>query len=321
MVCSAVGEAERTRIRTRLAAVRYLAPGVNLYEFAPEGAAELPGFAPGAHIDVHLANGLVRQYSLVNRPGTGRYVVAVKRDAASRGGSRWLHEAARVGMALEVSSPRNNFPLHQEAACSIFIAGGIGITPMVPMVRRLRELGRPWQLHYAVRTRGEALFMDCFGQDACLHVDAEQAGRPLDLARIVSDAPPGAHLYCCGPAGMLDRFEELAARRPPETVHVERFAAATPPAAASAGYTVRLARSGAEIAVAGGQTLLSALRAHGVEVPTSCEQGICGSCETRVLGGRPDHRDMLLSPQEREANQSMMVCCSGSLADVLILDL
>lgn len=306
----------------RLTAVQYAARGIHFYELrAPDGR-PLPGFTPGAHVDLHLPNGLVRQYSLVNAPeDRSRYLLGVKRDPAGRGGSAFMHDELRVGTVLQVGAPRNHFALHENAVHSVFVAGGIGITPIACMVRRLRALGRSFALHYSVRQREEAALLDELdGEGLHLHVDAEQAGALLDVAAIVKAAPAGAHLYCCGPAPMLDVFEQAAADRPAGLCHVERFAPAQESASAG-GYTVRLAASRRSLRVAPGQTLLEALRAGGVRVNTSCEQGICGSCETRVLEGTPDHRDSLLSEEERRANNVMMVCCSGSLSGQLVLDL
>ncbi|VTU26033.1 PDR/VanB family oxidoreductase [Variovorax sp. PBL-E5] len=310
-------------LRLRLIGIRYAAHGIHLLEFGrPDGAAPLPAFTPGAHVDLHLANGLVRPYSLVNPPeDSERYVVAVKRDPASRGGSAFVHEVLRVGAELEVGVPRNNFELHAGSAQAVFIAGGIGITPIACMVDRLRRDGRSWELHYSVRERREAAFVEELGDDRVhLHVDAESAGALLDIAAIVAAAPADAHLYCCGPAPMLDAFEAAAGGRPPACVHVERFAPVAP-GATGGGYTVRLAASKRSIPVAPGRTILEALREAGVEVQASCEQGICGTCETRVLGGLPDHRDSLLSAEERKSNRVMMICCSGSLGGELVLDL
>jgi ferredoxin-NADP reductase len=320
---AAVHEASAQTLRLRLCGIRYAARGIHLYEFRrPEEGAPLPAFTPGAHVDLHLANGLVRQYSLVNPPEEGEhYVVGVKRDPASRGGSVFVHDELRVGMELQVGVPRNNFELHAGNAPAVLIAGGIGITPIACMVDRLRSDGRSWALHYSVRERPEAAFLkELGGERTRLHVDAESGGALLDIPAIVAAAPADAHLYCCGPGPMLDAFEAAAKERPPACVHVERFAPVAP-SATGGGYTVRLAASRRSIAVRPGQTILEAVRDAGVEVQASCEQGICGTCETRVLGGTPDHRDSLLSAEEKKSNRVMMICCSGSLGDELVLDL
>jgi len=323
----ALGGTAAPTLSLRLTGIRYAARAIHLLEFRrpTAGGEPLPAFTPGAHLDLHLAEGLVRQYSLVNPPEErDRYVVAVKRDPASRGGSAHVHERLHVGTLVRIGGPRNHFELARDDAPSVFIAGGIGITPIACMVDGLRRRGRPWQLHYSVREREDAAFLDQLqggqGGSMALHVDAERGGAVLDVAAIVAAAPAGAHLYCCGPGPMLDAFERATQDRPPAQVHVERFAPLAP-SATGGGYTVRLAASKRDIRLAAGQTILEALRDVGVQVQASCEQGICGTCETRVLGGRPDHRDSLLSDDERRSNQVMMVCCSGSLDELLVLDL
>ncbi|MFC5496891.1 PDR/VanB family oxidoreductase [Caenimonas terrae] len=306
----------------RLSAIRYAAAGINLYEFTPLDGAALPAFGAGAHIDLHLPNGLVRQYSLCNPSHEHhRFVVGVKRDINSRGGSRCVHDELRAGSVLQVGGPRNNFELNEDALHTVLIAGGIGVTPIACMVQRLQVLGRSFELHYGVRQREEAAFLDVLAGTGChLHVDAEHGGVPLDIAAVLAAAPADAHLYCCGPGPMLDAFEAAAAGRPPALVHVERFSPVQP-AAVAGGFTVKLARTGGSVYVAPGHSILDTLRAGGIDVPASCEQGICGTCETRVLAGTPDHRDSLLSDEEKAANNVMMVCCSGSKEDILILDL
>lgn len=195
------------------------------------------------------------------------------------------------------------------------------------MVRRLNALGRPWRLHYAARTRGHAAFRDTLQQLADagqgtveLRFDQEPGGRPLDLAAIVRDLPDGAHVYCCGPTGMLTAFEAATAALPPERVHVEYFAAKEA-AATAGGFRVTLHRSGRSLDVRPGQTILDCLIAAGVEPPWSCREGVCGTCETRVIDGIPDHRDLVLSPQDHAANDRMMICCSGAKTATLVLDL
>jgi tetrachlorobenzoquinone reductase len=310
-------------IAMRLTGISYAAEQVHLYEFRPVSGAPVPRFTAGAHVDLHLPNGLVRQYSIANAEEQGdRYVLGVKRETAGRGGSRFMHDELRVGAVLAVGGPRNNFPLVEAATHSVLIAGGIGVTPIVSMVARLRSLRRSWELHYAVRRRSEAAFLDelrAGDGPQRLHVDEEQGG-VLDVSRIVRAAPRDAHLYCCGPTPMLEAITVAAAAWPSQQVHLEHFSASIA-APVERGFVVELARSKVRVSIAPGQTILEALRARGVKVETSCEQGICGSCETRVLSGEPDHRDLLLSPEERATNEVMMICCSGSRSKVLVLDL
>ncbi len=306
----------------RLTAIRYATPDIHLFEFCDPAGHALPAFTAGAHIDVHLPNGWARPYSLCNDPQeTHRYVTGIKRDAAGRGGSRLIHDQFKVGQLVPVSLPRNHFALHEGAPHSVLIAGGIGITPVACMVHRLRHLGASFEVHYSVKQRHEAALLDALtGPELHLHVDVEHGGQPMNLAALLTGAPPQAHLYCCGPAPMLDAFEAATKELPADHVHLERFGAA-PLAPIDSGFTVQLARSGRQVLVGKGSTILEVLRKEGIALQASCEQGICGSCETRVLSGRPDHRDSLLSEQEKQANQVMMVCCSGSLDPVLVLDL
>lgn len=305
-------------MRVRLRQLRWEAEGVVSAVLEPLPGAALPPFTAGAHLDLALAPGLTRSYSLCNAPGErDRYEIAVQLAPESRGGSRWVHERWRVGDVLAVSEPRNHFALEEAAPLSVLIAGGIGITPMLAMIARLNALGRGWALHYAVRTRARAAFLDRLADPRVRVVYDHEGDAPLDLAAIVAAAPRDAHLYCCGPTGMLKAFEAAAAGR---HAHVEYFAAAAP-AATAGGYALELRRSGRTVAVAPGQRMLDALLAAGVMLAYSCAQGLCGACETRVLGGVPDHRDDYLTEEEKAANRTVMPCCSGAKSPVLVLDL
>lgn len=316
------------RLNVRLTSISYEAQDINSYELRPVDGGALPPFTPGAHIDVHLPSGLTRSYSLVNASDERhRYVIAVSRAPDSRGGSRYLHEQVRVGETLAIGPPRNNFALAEDAEHSLFIAGGIGITPLWSMIQRLDSLRRPWELHYCARTRGHAAFLGALleAQGAgrgCVHAafDDETGGRFLDLGTVVAGAPPEAHLYCCGPAGMLAAFEDACAEQPAAQVHVEYFSNTTR-AATEGGFKVVLAKSSRTFDVPPGETILSVLLAAGIDVPNSCREGVCGSCETRVISGVPDHRDHVLSRDEKAAGQTMMICCSGCSSSELVLDL
>ena len=310
-------------IDVRLTAIRYAARDTNLYELAPLDGKPLPGYEPGAHIDLHLPNGLIRQYSLLDEdPDGSRYSIAVKRDPASRGGSRCVHDDLRVGRPLRISAPRNNFALVENARHVILFAGGIGITPIWCMVQRLQRLGRPWKLHYACRSRADMAFLQALETmaGAQFHFDDESAGRFLDVAAIVAGAPKTAHLYCCGPTPMLDAFEAATASWPREQVHVEYF---TPKqeAAKTGGFVVELARSGREFVIPEGRTILQVLLDAGVDVDYSCELGICGACEQRVVAGTPEHRDAILTEEEHASNTKVMICCAGCKSERLVLDL
>jgi ferredoxin-NADP reductase len=315
-------------MEVRVKRISYEAENINSYELVALGGDDLVPFTAGCHIDLHLPNGLVRSYSLVNdQRERARYVIAVNKDAASRGGSRFIHETVRVGGIITISHPRNNFALHEHAAQSVLIAGGIGITPLLSMIRRLEALGRSWELFYAARTRRAAAFVDALKAvrpNACekLHInfDQESSGRMFDLSAIVKEAPADAHLYCCGPVPMLEAFEAATAGRPADHVHMEYFKAKEKPAA-EGGFEVKLARSKRTIRVPAGKTILDALLDAGLAVNYACAEGVCGTCETRVIGGMPDHRDQFLSKEEQAANKTMMICCSGSKSPALTLDL
>jgi ferredoxin-NADP reductase len=254
-------------------------------------------------------------------------VIGVLKDRASRGGSRCVHDQLRVGMKLPISAPRNNFKLHEDAGRTVLVAGGIGVTPILCMGRRLQQLGRPFEVLYFARSRKSAAFipeLEALGAPVLWHFDDEQGGPP-DLKALLAARPAQAetHYYACGPAVMLDNFEKSCAELGYANAHIERFTAVEVAAATDArqSYTVELRRSGKVIPVTPELSLLAALRAAGVDPGTSCEEGICGSCETRVLEGTPDHRDSVLSPAERAANKVMMVCVSGCRSERLVLDL
>jgi len=306
--------------------IGYEAERIHSYELIAPTGGELAPFTAGSHIDLHLLNGMIRSYSLVNdQRELHRYVIAVNRDAESRGGSNFVHDTVRVGEIMTISLPRNNFALCEQAEHSVLIAGGIGITPLLSMIRRLEALDRRWDLYYAARTRAAAAFLDELGalrSDASLHVDFddERAGRVFDLAAIVRSAPAQAHLYCCGPVPMLAAFEAATADRPADHVHVEYFKAREAPATGG-GFEVRLARSNRTIAVEPGKTILDALLDAGIAANYACSEGVCGTCETRVLEGIPDHRDQFLSEEEQATNRSVMICCSGAKSGTLVLDL
>lgn len=316
-----------TKMALRLVRIDDAAIGVKTFEFVHGDGRPLPAFEAGAHIELELPNRIVRCYSLMNAPGaTHRYQIAVHRAADSTGGSRHMHESLRIGDAVLASTPRNNFSLNESATHSCLIAGGIGITPLLSMAHRLNALGRSWELHYCARTSAHAAFSDelkvlaTVGGNAChLYFDHEPKGRQLDIGALVRSLPERTHLYCCGPKGMLASFETATAHCP-ERRHVEYFTAKAE-AAAEGGFVVELARSKLSLPVPPGRSILDVVLAAGVSVAASCREGICGSCETRILSGQADHRDALLTPEEQARNQSMMICCSGAKTPLLVLDI
>ena len=311
-------------LRLRVKSATWEAPGIISYELRPMEAGELPPFTAGAHIDLTLPNGLIRSYSLVNpQSERHRYMIAVQKDRTSRGGSKWVHENFRPGDVLTVNGPRNNFALNESAEKTLFIAGGIGITPIVSMIERLSALGRQWELIYCARKRADTAFtepLSALGSQVRFNFDEDPGGRMLDIAAAVRAAPPNAHLYCCGPLPMLSAFEAATADLPRERVHVEYFTAKEPPAV-EGGYKVVLGKSGREFVVPPGKTILDTLLDAGLDIPYSCMEGVCGTCETKVLDGTPDHRDLILTEEEHAAGKIMMICCSGSKSERLVLDL
>jgi tetrachlorobenzoquinone reductase len=310
-------------IDVRVTAIRYAARDTHLYEFTPLDGKPLPSYEPGAHIDLHLPNGIVRQYSLTEaKSNPVSYTVGVKRDSASRGGSRYVHDDLAVGKTLKISAPRNNFALVENADHVVLFAGGIGITPIWCMVQRLEELGRSWTLHYASRSRADMAFLSALEAmaGAQFHFDDESGGKFLDVGALVAAAPKTAHLYCCGPTPMLKAFETATANWPREQVHIEYF---TPKqeAAKTGGFVVELARSGKEFVIPEGKSILQVLLDAGVDVDYSCELGICGACEQRVISGTPEHRDAILTEEEQASNNKVMICCAGCKSERLVLDL
>lgn len=311
------------RIRMRLENIAFSARDINLFTFKPVGETVLPSAEPGAHIDLFLRPNLIRQYSLL-RPSAcpQSYVIGVKKDPASRGGSRFMHEQLRVGDEIEISAPRNNFPLAEDAEHSVLLAGGIGITPIWAMAQKLEALGKSWRLYVSNRTRLDAALLEEMSASphVTLHFD-DEAGALLDIAVIIAASPPQTHFYCCGPAPMLRAYRSASAQIPAAYVHDEAFALSPPSPETVSAFVVRLAQSGRDIAIAADRSILDTLRDNGVEAASSCEAGVCGMCETRVLEGDVDHRDHVLTPAEQAENTRMMICCSRAKSNLLVLDL
>lgn len=313
-----------------VAAVSPVSEGV--LSIALQPAAPTPGFPAfdaGAHIDLHLPGGMVRSYSLHNPPGQkDRYVIGVLHERAGRGGSRWIHENLRAGDRLMISAPRNHFALDEQAQRSVFVAGGIGVTPVLSMLQRLVALGKPGHLIYCARSRASAPFLDLLatltphGISVQTHFD-DEAGSPPDLQTLLSRHLSTDHFYCCGPGPMLQAFESSCETLGFGNVHVERFKAqAQPLAAAVDGFcSVELRRSGLTLEIAKNTPPLGALLAAGIAVEYSCEEGVCGACETPILQGEADHRDSLLSAAQKAGQQCMMVCVSRCRSDRMVLDL
>lgn len=292
-------------------------------ELVSADGAPLPPFTAGAHIDLHLGDNLIRQYSLCNAPAErNRYLLGVMRDSQSRGGSKAVHEALQEGQRLRIGVPRNNFPLHSGAHHSLLIAGGIGITPMLAMAHQLSLQGDAFTLHCCVRERARLPFQGTLAASPLVpyvqvHCDDQERLLP---ERDIGTPAPGKHLYVCGPSAFMD-FVLNSARAlgwSEEHLHWESF---TPLAQSGAAFTVIAARSGREVVVGAEQSIARALLQAGIDVPLSCEQGMCGTCLTSVLAGTPEHRDAYLTDAERAANDCMTLCCSRALSATLTLDI
>ncbi|PZT70126.1 oxidoreductase [Streptomyces sp. SW4] len=296
------------------------ADGVLSVDLADPAGKPLPAWSPGAHLDVHVG-GLVRQYSLCGDPADcGTYRIAVLDEPASRGGSRHVHTALRPGQTLDVAGPRNHFAL-EPAGSYVFLAGGIGITPILPMARQADRDGIPYRLVHGGRTRASMAFgaelARLTGGEVTLVPQDEQGH--IDLAAALDGLADDALVYACGPEPLLAAVQEAC---PEGRLRLERFAApAVERAGDDAAFEVECRRSGVTVAVGPGTSVLEAVEAAGVPVTSSCRDGICGSCETRVLAGTPDHRDFLLSEAEHSANATMMICVSRCASDRLVLDL
>jgi ferredoxin-NADP reductase len=298
------------------------ADGVVGVELALPDGALLPEWTPGAHVDLVLPTGLTRQYSLCGNPADrGRWRLGVLREPAGRGGSRWIADELAPGTTLRVRGPRNNFPL-LPAERYVFVAGGIGITPLLPMIRSAQAAGADWSLHYGGRTRPSMAFLDQLaGYGDRVRLQPQDEVGLMDLAGALAGHTSGTLVYCCGPAGLIDAVEQRCRDLGPGVLHVERFAAASAVDAGEAtGFEVVCDRTGITVTVPPELSVLEALENEGVAVLSSCTEGTCGTCETAVLEGTPDHRDSLLTDEERAAGDTMLICVSRCLGPRLVLD-
>ncbi|WP_344404493.1 PDR/VanB family oxidoreductase [Dactylosporangium fulvum] len=300
-----------------VSSIRSVAQRVVELTLEPIGADPLPDWSPGAHVDVELPGGLIRSYSLCGDPADRQWRLAVLREDDSRGGSAYVHERLVVGQTLSVTTPVNRFPL-VTAERYVFVAGGIGVTAILPMVVQACRAEIPWRLVYLGRSRSEMAYADrleAFGDSVQLW--PKDSHGPADLDALVG-LDRAAAVYCCGPTRMIEQIERIgaAAGMP---VHREFFH--NEASIEGDEFEVELDRTGITVTVGAGQTIVDALEQAGVDVVTSCREGTCGTCETYVLEGVPDHRDRVLTPSERESNESMMICCSRSRTPLLVLDL
>jgi vanillate O-demethylase ferredoxin subunit len=297
-------------------------------DLVPAPGTVLPPFDAGAHIEVELGPGLLRPYSLCNDPAERhRYQIGVLRDPHSRGGSAAVHDRLAEGQRIRIGAPRNHFALVR-AQRSLLFAGGIGITPILCMAERLARDGAAFEMHYCTRSPQRTAFAariaaSAFAAQVAIHHDDGPPAQRLDLQLVLPAPHPQTHLYVCGPRGFIAWVcgTARAAGWADAQIHYEHFAGADPDAGDGRAFEVRLARSGTTIPVPAGRSVAAALHAHGIALPVSCEQGVCGTCLTRVLDGEPEHRDQYLTDEERCRNDQFLPCCSRSRSACLVLDL
>ena len=305
------------------------AEGICSFELVRADGQPLPAFAAGSHVDVEVPGGFTRQYSLCNDPAeTHRYLIAVLRDAGSRGGSQAMHDRVNEGDTLTISAPKNHFALAHDARGHLLLAGGIGVTPLLCMAERLARIGADFEMHYSTRSKARTAFLTRIGASGfssrvTLHFDDGPDAQRLDIAALLARPEPGRHLYVCGPKGFMDAVIATARAQgwPESRIHYEFFGADVAPVAGDGAFDVKLASSGRVIRVAADLSVVQALVQAGVSVATSCEQGVCGTCLTRVIEGEPEHRDLYLTPEEQAAGDQFLPCCSRSRSPVLVLDL
>jgi len=302
------------------------AEDIKSFEFVDAAGGELPAFSAGAHLDVFPPDGPARQYSLCNDPTERqRYVVSVLREPESRGGSVAMHDGVREGMTISISAPRNNFPLSTEARRHLLIAGGIGITPMLAMVRHLQAAGADYKLYYCTRSAAKTAFRELLSAAPFApHVefihDGGDPSQGIDLKSVLQTVEAGTHVYCCGPAGLMGAVEAASAHWPAGSVHFEYFTADQEALSApTEGFEIEIASTGAVYTVPEDKSILQVLTENGIEVESMCEEGVCGTCATGLLAGEADHRDMIFSDEEHK--NTITVCCSRAKSARLKLDL
>ncbi|CAM3123197.1 oxidoreductase [Pseudomonas floridensis] len=302
--------------------------GICSYELVRTDGGLLPPFTAGAHIDVHLPDGLIRQYSLCNAPSERhRYLIGVLNDPASRGGSRSLHQQIHPGAHLRISEPRNLFPLADKASRTLLFGGGIGITPILCMAEDLAQRDQPFELHYCVRSAEHAAFTErlqqsVFASQVNLHFDDRPPTR-LDALTVLGEPAADAHLYVCGPNGFMQYILDSARAQgwTEEQLHREYFTSAPVDTSSDGSFSVEIGSTGQVFTVPADKTVAQVLESNGIDIPLSCEQGVCGTCLTRVLKGIPDHRDLFMTEDEQALNDQFTPCCSRSKTPLLVLDI
>ncbi len=323
-------------LAVRVVRAEDLTPAVRLFEFARMDGGSFPQFTAGAHIDVQVGDSETRSYSLISSPHRlERYTIAVARDDVGRGGSRWMHDHLHLGAIAYVTAPKNNFHLNEDADTAILIAGGIGVTPLLAMSRRLAELKRPTIMYYCTRSAQDTAFKselsELLGTALIVHHDDGIASNHFDFTSCLEAVQPGSHVYVCGPAGFVDAVRTASRHWPQDQVHYEIFA--TPKAATGSqmkgqvrdtdfGFEIELSRSGKIFHVPPTKSILQVLLENGFKVAHICTEGWCGNCRVRMISGRAEHRDEILEDEEKDNNTAIQTCVSRALPNErLVLDL
>ena len=314
-------------IATRVAAKREEATGIYSFELVHPDGKELPAFEAGAHLDVKIGD-KIRQFSIANAPGERhRYVLGVQRELNGRGGSAAFCDNVKEGDTVLVRGPHNLFPLAPDAEDNVLLAGGIGVTPILAMAERLQGIGAPFVFHYCTRSRARTAFHDRvagaeYSDKLRLHFDDGPEEQRPNLPAIIGEPTPGKHLYVCGPAVMMDVVVDLAKKQgwPDDRVHLERFTGVEAKPGDAREFLIEIKKTGQLVTIPADKTVVEALRAVGIDIPVSCEQGVCATCLTNIVSGIPDHRDLILTKQEHESGKIFTPCVSRALSDVLVID-
>jgi len=304
------------------------AEGIVSFELSSEDGSLLPSFSAGSHIDVYVKPGVIRQYSLCNHPDeTTRYLISVLRDAKSRGGSVAMHDEVNRGDVIQISEPRNHFQLIR-AKRTLLFAGGIGVTPLLCMAERLANTGADFEMHYCTRSPAHTAFRRRimaapFSERVHFHFDDGHPSQRLALAPLLAEASDNTHIYVCGPAGFISWVTGTAKASGwlDDRIHTEYFNAGAADKSADRSFSVKIASTGLVVSIPADEPVTAVLARHGLEIPISCEQGVCGTCLTRVLEGEPEHRDLYMTEEERAKNNQFTPCCSRARSPLLVLDL
>jgi len=300
---------------------------IKSFELVPKDGGTIRPFTPGGHIVVHMPDGMARHYSLTNAPGeSDAYRIGVLKELEGRGGSAFMHERVSEGQSLTISGPENNFPLDPAAAHSLLIAGGIGVTPLLAMAQQLHAEGQSFELHYCAKSKAQAAYAGWleaapFADKVRFHYDGGDPAQGLDIAALVAGQSADTQIYFCGPAGLMKAIEAAVADWDPARVHSESFAGVDAIGDNAASFEIEIASTGAVFLVPEDKSILTVLRENGFDIDSVCEEGVCGTCIVDLLDGVPEHRDEILSDEEREDNAMLTTCCSRAVSPRLVLDL